>query len=171
MEQISYRAESWNGRVKWNPPIASLTTAALNSNDMRVRESGIEVQLAAYGLSKNSASLEYLLNTANSPDHSQKIWALWAVGLMANRGVEPGRIGEVLASHLRDSDEDSRRWAAEGLALAGTDEAIPPLLATMHDDRSPVVRERAACGLADSGMRPFSKASAILEIPDRTPFG
>ena len=47
-------------KLNWNSQIATLTTAALNSNDMRVRESGIEVELAAYGLAKNSASLEYL---------------------------------------------------------------------------------------------------------------
>ncbi len=121
VDQISSRVDRWQGKVQWSPQIATLTTAALNSNDMRVRESGIEVELAAYGLAKNSASLEYLLKTAESPDHAQKIWALWALGLMANRGVEAERIVEVLTAHLRDSDVDSRKWAVEGLALAGTD--------------------------------------------------
>ena len=44
---------------------------------MRVRESGIEVELAAYGLAKNTASLNYLLTTAESSNHAQRIWALW----------------------------------------------------------------------------------------------
>ena len=52
-EQISSRLDRWQGQVKWSPQIASLTTAALNSSDMRVRESGIEVELAAYGLAQN----------------------------------------------------------------------------------------------------------------------
>ena len=52
--------------MQWNSQIATLTTAALNSNDMRVRESGVEVELAAYGLAKNAASLDYLLKTAES---------------------------------------------------------------------------------------------------------
>jgi len=163
VEQISSRAGGWNGKVQWNPQIASLATAALNSNDMRVRESGVEVELAAYGLSKNSASLEYLFHTLDSSDHSQQIWALWALGLMANRGIEPGRIVEVLTSHLKDSDEDSRRWAVEGLALTGADEAIQPLLVTMHDDRSALVRERAACSLAESGM--FTPQQRMMAVP------
>src|SRR3974377_1007037 len=120
VEQISSRVDRWNGKVEWNPQIASLTSAALNSNDMRVRESGIEVELAAYGLSKNSASLDYLLKVAESPDHAQKIWALWALGLMGNRGVEAAHVVQVLTAHLKDSDEDSRHWAVEGLALVGT---------------------------------------------------
>jgi HEAT repeats len=163
VDQISSRVDRWNGQVQWNSQIASLTTAALNSNEMRVRESGVEVELAAYGLAKNAASLEFVLKNVDSHDHSQKIWALWALGLMANRGVEGERIVGVLADHLKDNDPDSRRWAVEGLAVAGSDQAIQPLLATMHDDSSPMVRERAACSLAESGM--FTHDQRMTAVP------
>jgi len=163
VEQISSRVDRWNGKVEWNPQIANLTTAALNSSDMRVRESGVEVELAAYGLAKNSASLDYVLKTVNSDDHSQKIWGLWALGLMANRGVESEQAVEILKAHLNDTDPDSRRWAVEGLALSGTDSAMEPLLATMHNDRSPMVRERAACSLASSGM--FTTEQRFTAVP------
>jgi len=163
VEEISSRVDRWSGKVEWNSQIASLTTAALNSNDMRVRESGVDVELAAYGLSKNSASVEYLLHAVDSTDHRQKIWGLWALGLMANRGVDAGRITARITSHLKDADEDSRRWAVEGLAVAGTDDAIPALLAAMHDDVSPLVRERAACSLAESGM--FTPEQRMRALP------
>jgi HEAT repeat protein len=163
LDQISSRVDRWQGKVKWNPQIATLTTAALNSNDMRVRESGIEVELAAYGLAKNSASLDYLLRTAESPDHAQKIWALWALGLMGNRGVQTDRVVQVLTGHLKDSDDDSRRWAVEGLALVGSVQTVEPLLKTMHDDPSPTVRERAACSLAESGM--FTHEQRLSAVP------
>jgi hypothetical protein len=152
VDQISSRVEHWQGKVQWSPQIATLTTAALNSRDMRVRESGVEVELAAYGLGKNTASLDYVLRAAESSDHARKIWALWALGLMGNRGIGTDRVVQVLGAHLKDADADSRRWAAEGLALSGATEAIEPLLQTMHDDPSPMVRERAACSLAESGM-------------------
>jgi HEAT repeat protein len=45
-----------------------------------------------------------------------------------------------------------RYWAIEGLAYLGTDEVITPLLDTFRNDPSPMIRERAACGLAQSGM-------------------
>jgi hypothetical protein len=163
VEQIASRVDRWNGKVQWNSQIASLTTAALNSNDMRVRESGVEVELAAYGLAKNAASLEFVLKNVDSPDHSQKIWALWALGLMANQGVESERLVGVLTDHLKDDDPDSRRWAVEGLAVAGSDQAIQPLLATMHNDSSPMVRERAACSLAESGM--FTQDQRMTAVP------
>lgn len=167
VEEISSRVNEWHGKVQWNSQIANLTTAALNSDDLRVRESGVEVELAAYGLSKNSQSLEYLLKTADSPDHAQKIWALWALGLMANRGVETEQLVSVLASHLADTDIDSRRWAVEALALSGSDTAIETLLRTMHDDASPVVRERAACGVASSGLfTPQQRSAAIPKLID-----
>lgn len=158
VDQISSRVDGWQGKLKWDSQMATLTSAALNSSDMRVRESGIEVELAAYGLSKNSASLDYLLKTAESPDHAQKIWALWALGLMGNRGVETAQVVQVLTAHLKDSDEDSRHWAVEGLALAGTSETIPLLLTAMHDDASPESARKPpalslslACSLASSG--------------------
>ena len=169
VEQISSRVDRWNGKVEWNSHIANLTTAALNSNDMRVRESGVEVELAAYGLAKNAASLQYLLTTVDSPDHNQKIWALWALGLMANRGVESERIVEVLTNHLKNDDPDSRRWAVEALAVAGSDQAIAPLLAAMHNDSSPMVRERAACSLAESGMfTPEQRMTAVPQLLNYT---
>jgi HEAT repeat protein len=163
VDQISSLVDHWQGRVQWTPQIANLTTAALNSDDMRVRQSGIEVELAAYGLAKNSASLEYVLRTAESPDHARKIWALWALGLMGNRGVGTDRVVWALTAHLKDADEDSRRWAVEGLALAGATETIEPLLRTMHDDPSPNVRERAACSLAESGM--FTGEQRLSAVP------
>ena len=169
VDQISSRVEHWQGKVKWDSQIATLTTAALNSNDMRVRESGIEVELAAYGLAKNSASLDYLLQTVASPDHARKIWALWALGLMANRGVETDRVEQILVAHLKDSDPDSRRWAVEGLALAGSAQTIQPLLKAMHDDPSAMVRESAACGLAEAGMyTPEDRLTAVPQLLNDT---
>jgi len=163
VDQISSRVDSWHGKLVWDSQMASLTTAALNSNDMRVRQSGIEVELAAYGLNKNSESLDYLLQTADSSHHAQKIWALWALGLIANRGVEPDRIARVLSTHLQDSDVDSRRWAVDGLALTGSDSTMPVLLGAMHDDSSPIVRQEAACAIAQSGM--FTHEQRMSAIP------
>lgn len=165
VEQISSRVGQWQGKLQWDSRMAAVTTAAINSDDMRVRESGIEIELAAYGLGKNSASLDYLFRTAASRNHGQKIWALWALGLMANRGVESARVVHVLAGHLHDGDVDSRGWAIEGLALGGSSDAIPLLLTALHDDPSPEVRERAACGLAQSGMfTPEQRMSAVPQL-------
>jgi HEAT repeat protein len=158
--QIAARINAWRGKLKWDAQLGELTTVALNSDDQSLRASAIEVQLSAYGLNKSESSVDALVRRANSSDHAQKIWALWTLGLLGNRGVETVRVVEVLTAHLKDSakssgkdqDEDVRRWAVEGLALVGTTSTIVPLLDAMHNDPSPMVRERAACSLAESGM-------------------
>jgi HEAT repeat protein len=163
-EEIARRANRWRGKLQWDSQLGALTTAALNSSDLKVRASGIEVQLAAYGLAKEQPSVDLLAEQADSGEHARKIWALWSLGLLGNRGVETERAVRVLAGHLKDSDEDSRRWAVEGLALAGATQGIAPLLQAMHDDPSPVVRERAACGLAESGM--FTQEQRLMAVPE-----
>jgi HEAT repeat protein len=163
VDQISTRADSWRGKLKWNPQLATLTTAALNSSSRRVRESGIEVQLSAYGLGKSPSNVDLLVSDAASSDHARKVWALWTLGAIANRGVENERVVQVLTSHLKDPDEDSRRWAVEGLALVGTTPTVQILLDTMHNDPSPLVRERAACSLAESGM--LSHEQRLTAVP------
>ena len=152
VEQISSRLDRWQGKIKWDSEIANLTTAALTSRDLRVRRSGVEVELAAYGLTKNTDSLNYVLHLAKSEDHAKKIWALWSLGLLANCGVGTPVAVQTLTAHLKDSDQDSRRWAVAALAQVGSSEIINTLLRTLHDDPSPSVRQGAALSLAESGM-------------------
>ncbi len=168
--QIKSRVDGWRGKLTWDSQLGQLTTAALNSNDRSVRDSAVEVQLAAYGIRKEESSVDALVKQANSADHQKKIWALWNLGLLANRGIQSDRVVEVLSGHLKDGDrgadkvsEDARRWAVEGLALVGTNPTIAPLLAAMHDDPSPMVRERAACSLAESGM--LSHEQRLIAVP------
>jgi HEAT repeat protein len=173
--QIEAHIDAWRGHLHWDSQLGDLTTVALNSNDQSVRASAIEVQLAAYGLTKTESSVDALVRQADSSDHARKIWALWTLGLLGNRGIETDRVVQVLAAHLknsgkdsgrnrdRDRDEDTRRWAVEGLALVGTTPTIAPLLDAMHNDPSAMVRERAACGLAESGM--LSHEQRLTAVP------
>jgi len=172
--QIEARVDAWRGKLKWDAQLGELTTAALNSTDRKVRDSAIEVQLAAYGLTKNQSTVDALERQAGSADHAEKFWALWSLGLLANRGIETDRVVQLLTAHLngrvnvngRESEsnsQDSRRWAVEGLALVGTTPTIEPLLDAMHNDPSPMVRERAAGSLAESGM--FTHDQRLIAVP------
>jgi hypothetical protein len=165
--QIEARLEGWQGKLKWDSQLGELTTVALNSSDQSVRASAIEVQLAAYGISKSASSVDVLMRQVKSSDHAQKVWALWALGLLGNRGVETNRVVQVLTANLRNSgtgsDEDTRRWAVEGLALVGTTSTVSPLLQALGNDSSALVRERAACSLSESGM--LSHDQRMLAVP------
>lgn len=161
-DQIAMRVEGWWGKLKFTPQFNSLITTALNSNDLRVRAAGIELDLVAMGAIKSPATVERLAEHAASGPSSQRVWALWELGLLGNRGVEPQRVNEILVSQLQDADPEVRHWAVEGLAYLGTNETIAPLLKTFHDDPSPMVRERAACSLAQSGMLTQEQRRSVI---------
>jgi len=150
--EIAERVSGWRGRLKLNSQLNSLITTALNANDLRVRAAGIEVDLAALNIQKDPQIMEILAQQVESGTRQQRVWALWELGLLGNRGVEPQRAAQVLIGQLHDPNQGVRHWAVEGLAYLGTDETIEPLLQTFHDDSSSMVRERAACSLAQSGM-------------------
>jgi hypothetical protein len=184
--QIEARLDRWRGKLHWDAELGQLTTIALNSEDRNVRTSAIEVQLAAYGLAQNSSSVNALAQRTNSSNHALRVWALWALGLLGNRGIETEHIVQVLTIHLnpKDSggelnanragtngrseanykdDEDSRVWSVESVALVGTNSTIAPLLDAMRNDPSKLVRERAAWSLAESGM--LSREQRLAAVP------
>ena len=161
-DQIATRVEGWWGKLKFTPQFNSLITTALNSDDLQVRAAGIELDLAAMGAVKSAPTVERLARQAQSGPRSQRVWALWELGLLGNRGVQPERVNEILVSQLRDSDPEVRHWAVEGLAYLGTNETIAPLLREFHDDPSAMVRERAGCSLAQSGMLTQEQRRSVI---------
>jgi HEAT repeat protein len=114
------------------------------------------------GLAKTPESAEQLILQASTGPKSQRIWALWTMGLLGNRGVEADRIGQVLTQALAHNDPELRQWAIEGMSYLGTDASIDPLMKAFHDDPSAIVRERAACSLAQSGMLTKQQRQTIV---------
>jgi HEAT repeat protein len=152
-EQIAARVLDWTGHIKTDDGrLRDLFMTALNSDDLRVRVAAIEVNIAARNLQKGRPSFDLLENDARNGEQGPRANALWNLALLGNRGVEPTRALDILLGSLHDPNENIRYWAVEGLAYLGTDETIAPLLQAFHDDPSHMIRERAACGLAQSGM-------------------
>jgi len=161
--QIETRVDSWRGKLQRNPQLESLITTALNANDLRVRAAAIEVDLASLNEVKTPDNVERLIQEAESGEQSQRVWALWTMALLGNRGVAPDRVAQYLISQLHEPNEHVRYWVVEGLAYLGTNDTIEPLLQTFHDDPAPNIRERAACGLAQSGM--LSQEQRMTVVP------
>jgi hypothetical protein len=150
--EIEARLASWQGRLEPSDRFEGLFRIAINSDDLRVRVAAVEIDIVARQLEKNAATVDRLEPIARDGAQGPRANALWDLGLIGNRGVEPARIGEILLASLHDDNVNVRYWAVEGLAYLATDAAIAPLLETFHDDPSPMIRERAACGLAQSGL-------------------
>lgn len=162
-EQIMARAEHWRGAISNTPSLESLFRLAINSDDMRVRTAAIEMNVAARGLEKTPATIDRLEPAARTGAQGPRANALWDIALLGNRGVEPRRAFEIVMSSIHDPNENIRYWAVEGLAYLGTNEVIEPLLGIFHDDRSAMIRERAACGLAQSGM--LNERQRLTAVP------
>jgi HEAT repeat protein len=125
--------------------------AALDSDDPRVRVAAVEIDLVANNLRKSPQSLAKLLNEIhNDPDG--RYLALWRLGALGNRGVEPTTVLNTLLRYSHDANQQTRFWAVEGLAMLGTEESIAPLLSILAHDPAKQVRERAATNIARSGM-------------------
>jgi HEAT repeat protein len=152
IEQIAARVDGWRGQITLDDRLNTLFTTALNSGDLRVRAAAIEVDIAARNLEKTSATIERLEPDATGGAQGPRVNALWDIGLLGNRGIEPDRAAQILFASLRDENVNVRYWTVEALAYLGTDEVIEPLLDVFRKDPSPMIRERAACGLAQSGM-------------------
>lgn len=154
--------ESWRGQVTMTPQLTSLLDWGLNSPDLRVRAAAIEMEIVAYDLPKTRESSDLLIERiANDP--AGRSWALWMLGAIGNRGIEPERAVQTLIQYSHDADEKTRFWAIEGMSLLGTDATIPPLLDIFRNDPSLEVRERAGSALAQSGM--LTKQQRLTAVP------
>ena len=143
-DQIAARVTRWRGKIELNDRLRNLFMTAINSDDLRVRAAGVEVDIAARDLAKSVETIDRLEPVARTGEQGPRANALWDLGLLGNRGVEPARVAQILLSSIRDTNENVRYWAVEGLAYLGTDETIEPLLDVFRDDPSPKIRERAA---------------------------
>jgi len=157
-DEIAAHSADWMGNTRPTQRTDQLLNNAINSNDMRIREASLQAQLALEGIPENEAGLERLTRAVANP--RLRIRAFWMLGALGNRGVDPVHVAKILESYLADPGLDVRSWAINGLSLVATDETIPMLLDRFRNDPSPVVQERAICGLAQSGM--YSHAQRMV---------
>jgi HEAT repeats len=162
-EQIAERVDRWGGQLKLEGHLHELFTTAINSDDLTVRVAGIEVDIVGRNIEKSPATVDRLEPIARTGDQGPRVNAMWDLALIGNRGVEPERVADILMPALHDPNENIRYWAVEGLSYLALDSAIRPLLDVFHDDSSAMIRERAACGLSQSGM--FSATQRRTAVP------
>jgi hypothetical protein len=162
-EQIATRSSRWRGEIRLDEKLNHLFMTAINSSDLTVRVAGIEVDIAARGLTKTAETVDRLESLARTAEQGARVNAMWDLALIGNRGVEPERVFDILMASVHDDNVNVRYWAVEGLAYLAADASIEPLLDVFHDDPAASIRERAACGLAQSGM--FSAEQRRRAIP------
>jgi hypothetical protein len=163
LDLIRDNVEGWRGRVQNTDHLFDLVLTAMKSEDLRVRSAAVEIDLMANNLPKSPKSVARLVKEIRK-DPVERPFALWRLGALGNRGVQPKIVLGHLVAFSRDVNEQTRFWAVEGLAMLGTEAAIDPLLERFAHDASPRVRQRAAVGLAESGM--LTREQRFGAVPD-----
>ena len=166
---IAKHIDGWRGKIAMEGSLNGLFMTALDANDLRVRAAAVELYLAAYGVGKTPDELDRVMAGCDAQPEGRP-YRLFVVGLLGNRGVDPRRALDYLLRWSNDPNDETRQWAVEGVSMLGTDDSIAPLLRVFHDDPSPLIRERAACGLAQHGMltarQRFTAIPELLQFAD-----
>lgn len=163
LDAINNKLPFWRGQLRNTDHLYDLIHTALNSDDMRVRGSAIEIDLAAANLDKTPDSVARLVQQLHA-DPDDRTLGLWHLGALGNRGVEQKLVLAQLLHYVHDGNEVTRYWAVEGLALLGSDATVDPLLDRFAHDPSARVRKRAGCNLAKSGM--LTKEQRLAAVPE-----
>ncbi len=149
-DEVLAQSADWTGKTHRSPKADQSILTALDLPNMHAREAALAAELALDAVPQSEAGLTMLKEALG--DSNQRVWALWMLGALGNRGVDPEHTAKILESYLVDPDVNVRASAVNGLALLGTDETVLSMLDRFRNDPSPVVQERAASGLAQSGM-------------------
>ena len=150
-EYVTQNATSWSGTIKPTQRLTALIRTAIESPLMEIRMAGFELNLAEYGVEKSTANVDGYIAIANADPQRQGHWCLWNLALIGARGVEREKIFSNLVFFAHATDAEFRRHAVDALAKFGGAEIVAPLLDVAAHDASMAVRERAFCGLAESG--------------------
>ena len=162
LELLRENVDAWRGHIRNTDHLFDLVLAALNSHDLRVRTVAVDVDLAANNLGKSPESVAHLIGQLKR-DPAGRGMAMWRLGALGNRGVEPEKVLNNLLNYAQDANEHTRYWAVEGLAMLGNDASIDPLLDLLAHDPSPRVRERAASSLGKSGL--LTREERLAAVP------
>jgi hypothetical protein len=162
LEDLNARLDGWRGYLQMTPRLNQEMEPALNASDMQVRAASLEIFLDVYDVAEQPESVSSLEQRI-SAEPDARPWALFSLGALGNRGIDPVGVLRKLSDYAHDLNPDTRAWAVEGLAVLGTNEALDPLLEALRTDPSAHVRERAACGVAESGM--FTHEQRLSAVP------
>jgi hypothetical protein len=149
-DQVLAESSDWTGKSRRSPRTDQSITAGMNSSNMHAREASLQAQLALDGVFRDERGFAMMERAVGNA--GQRAWALWMLGALGNRGVDPIHTAKIIGSYLNDPSASVRASSVDALSLVGTDETIPMLLDRFRNDPSPVVQERAACAIAESGM-------------------
>ncbi len=162
-DEIKARAKTWRGQIKMTDSMRTLMDVAMNGDDLRVRASVFEIDLAIGNIAKTNEQAENLIQSAQADLPHAELY-IWYLGFLANRGVETGRIHTLLREWAQAGEEEVRFRAVSAIADIGSDDTVADLVKAFHHDPSFHVRiDGGGCGLAHCGM--LTRAQRMQAVP------
>jgi len=153
---------SWHN-IRRTARMNELEQRSCYSTDLRVRYANADLNLAIDGLPKTDTSADQLIAQAQA-DPAHRAYSVYAMGMLAGRGVGYDRIYPVLVDYAKnDPNPQVRQWAVEGMRYLGTDEALSQLFESFTHDPSNSVRDRAGCNVSDCGN--FMRKQRMRMVP------
>lgn len=164
-DEVLAKSSDWTGKTHRTAKSEQYVSVGINSRDLHTRAAALQAELALDGIPLNDSGLTEVERNLGNPE--QRVWALWMLGALGSRGVDPAHVSKIVGSYLTDPRVDVRASAVDALALVATDETVPLVLDRFRNDPSPIVQERAACDVAESGMYSHEQrmAAAASLIP------
>jgi hypothetical protein len=167
-DYIFENAEHWKGHINKTTKLSTLIDIALEAPLIETRMAGFELYLAENNLDKSEEQVDILLDKMLKNPERNAPWSMWAMAMIAARGVDRDRIFDELVYQTTNPNNEIRRWAVDSLAKFGGEEIVVPLLEIAQYDESPYIQERAFCGLAQSGTlnvnERYSALPGLLKI-------
>jgi hypothetical protein len=168
LQLLAHNTPAWAGHIHRTDRLDQLENQARYSNDLRVRQAEVDLELAADGCQRDSSCVDVLMDHARTNPSSRAL-ALYELGILAGDGVDSARVHPFLLNYARtDSDPAVRQWATEGLRFLGTDEALDELFDIFTHDPSFAVRDRAGCNISDCGIfqskQRFRMAPRLIDL-------
>lgn len=171
-DYVLENAGIWKGEIKTNKKLRTLIDLAVNSPLIEIRMAGFEMYLAQYNLDKSVEQIDILLEKLDTNPKKWAAYTFWAIAAIAARGIDRDRVFDELLYGTTDSNPAIRKSAVDGLSRFGGEEVVVPLLEIAQYDSSPIIQERAFCGLASSGTlniaERYSALTGLLKIAQDT---
>lgn len=171
-EYIIQHAQSWRVKIKPSERLNALLAIAINAPLIEIRMAAFEIHLAQYNLGKSIQDVDYLMQRFDNDTDTTGPWAIWNMAAIGARGIDRERIFDQILTATYHHDDTLRRWSVDALAAFGGTEIISRLLDIAANDSSPIVRERAFCGLAQSGTlhiaERYEAIPGLVEITQNT---
>jgi len=161
-DYVMTNAELWKGSISNSQKLNTLVDLAVNSPLIETRMAGFEMYLAANNLEKSVTQIDDILKRFEKKPEKNANWSMWAIAAIAVRGIDRNRVFDELLYNTTDYNPKIRRWAVDGLSRFGGEEVIIPLLEIAQYDSSPIIQERAFCGLAQTGTLNLAERYSAL---------